>query len=63
MKDQLREMKTELVDFSSGMTSALQPMDISIIKPFKDKLRQQYLTWTADPADLLNLEVNLPLNN
>jgi len=28
----------------------LQPMDVSINKPFKDRLRQQYLTWIADPA-------------
>jgi len=25
-------------------------MDIHTYKPFKDRLRQQYLTWTADPA-------------
>jgi len=43
-------MKTELVVIPGGMTSVLQPMDISINKPFKDKLRQQYLTWIADPA-------------
>jgi hypothetical protein len=32
------------------MTSVLQPMDVSIRKPFKDRMRQQYLTWIADPA-------------
>jgi len=50
MKDQLHKMKTELVVIPGGMTSVLQPMDISINKPFKDRLRQQYLTWIADPA-------------
>jgi hypothetical protein len=25
-------------------------MDVSINKPFKDRLREQYLTWIADPA-------------
>jgi hypothetical protein len=32
------------------MTSVLQPMDLSINKPFKDRLRQQYLPWIADTA-------------
>jgi hypothetical protein len=50
VKDQLRKMKTELVVIPDGMTSVLQPMDISIDKSFKDRLRQQYLTWIADPA-------------
>jgi hypothetical protein len=43
-------MKTELAVIPGGMTSMLRPMDVSINKPFKDKLRQQYLTWIADPA-------------
>jgi len=43
-------MKTELVVIPSGMTSVLQPMDLSINKPFKDRLSQQYLTWIVDPA-------------
>ena len=44
MKNQLCKMKTELVVIPGGMTSVLQPMDVSINKPFKDRLRQQYLT-------------------
>jgi hypothetical protein len=50
MKNQLRKMKSELVIILGGMTSVLQPMDISINKPFKDRLGQQYLTWIVDPA-------------
>ena len=50
VKNQLREMKTELVVIPGGMTSVLQPMDLSINKPFKDRLGQQYLTLIADPA-------------
>ena len=50
VKNQLHKIKTELVVIPGGMTSVLQPMDISINKPFKDRLRQQYLTLIADPA-------------
>jgi hypothetical protein len=46
-------MKTELVVIPGGMTSVLQLMDVSINKPFKDRLRQQYLNWIADPARAL----------
>jgi hypothetical protein len=47
--NQFRKMKSVLV-FTGGMTSVLQPTDGSIKKPFKDRVRQQYLTWIADPA-------------
>ena len=48
--DQLRKMKTELTVILGVMTSVLQQMDVSINKPFKDRMRQQYLTWIADLA-------------
>jgi len=50
VKNPLRKMKTELVIIPGGMTSVLQPMDLSINKPFEDRLRQQYTTWIVDPA-------------
>ena len=43
-------MNTELVVMPGGITSVLQPMDVSINKLFKDRLRQQYLTWILDPT-------------
>jgi len=49
VKNQLRKKNTELVS-PNRMTSVLQPMDVSINKPIKDRLRQQYRTWTSDPA-------------
>ena len=53
VKNQLRKMKTELVVIPGGMTSVMQPMDVSVNKPFKDSLRQQYLNLIADPARVL----------
>ena len=50
VKNQLRKMNTELVVMPGGITSVLQPMDVSINKPFKDRFRQQYLTWISDHA-------------
>jgi len=52
VKDKLRKMKTELV-IPGGMTSVLQPMDVSINKSFKDRLKQRYLTSIANPASQL----------
>jgi len=39
VKNQLRKMNTELVIIPGEMISVLQPMDVSINKPFKDRLR------------------------
>jgi len=39
VKNQLRKMNTELLVIPSGMTSVLQTMDVSINKPFKDRLK------------------------
>jgi len=50
VKNKFRKLKTELVVIPGGMTSVLQPIDVSINKPFKDRLRQHYLKWISDPA-------------
>jgi len=50
VKNQLRKMNPELFVIPGGMTSVLQPMDVSINKPFKDRLKQQCLTRISDPA-------------
>jgi hypothetical protein len=36
---------TELVKIPSGMTRQLQPLDISINKPFKHLVRKHYVAW------------------
>jgi len=59
VKNQLCKMRTEFVVIPGGITSVLQRMDISINKSFKDRLRQQYLTWIADPARELTETVKI----
>jgi hypothetical protein len=50
VKDRLRKMKTELF-IPGGMHQCCNQWTYQLInKSLKDRLRQQYLTWIADPA-------------
>lgn len=44
----MKEMYTDIVVNPSGMTSVLQPLDVSIPKPFKDDVQRVYTEWMAD---------------
>lgn len=52
VKRLLRESGTELIVIPGGMTSQLQPLDVCINKPFKDRVRQNYVEWmsSGEPA-------------
>ena len=41
----LRSINTECVVIPGGMTSMLQPLDVSINKPFKDRMRAKWQNW------------------
>jgi hypothetical protein len=45
MKNRLENKNTDLVIISSGMTSQLQPLDVSINKPLKHVLRKCHDAW------------------
>ncbi|EEC03653.1 POGO family transposable element, putative [Ixodes scapularis] len=45
VKRLLRDSRTELIIIPEGMTSQLQPLDVCIIKPFKDHIRPLYREW------------------
>jgi transposase-like protein len=45
VKDKLRNAGFDLLFIPKGMTGILQPLDIAVNKPFKDRLRTQYTSW------------------
>lgn len=60
VKEKLQRDRTHLV-IPGGMTSILQPLDVCLNKPFKDRLRWLYWDWigcgsTSTPAGRQTLE-------
>lgn len=45
VKEKLRSSGTDLVVIPGGMTSQLQPLDVMLNKPFKDRVRKLYTEW------------------
>ena len=45
IKQQLRENKTATAVIPGGLTSLVQPLDVCLNKPFKDRLREKWMTW------------------
>ena len=52
-KKTAREMKTDLAVIPGGLTSVLQPLDVCINKPFKDRLRAKWTDWMSSGAPTL----------
>ena len=48
IKNKMHRLKSELVVIPVGMTSAIQPLDVSFNKPFKARLSEQYDHWISD---------------
>lgn len=49
VKTRLQNSNCDLVVIPGGMTPVLQPLDVSVNKPFKAYLRQQYEEWVRNP--------------
>lgn len=47
VKEKCREMNTTVAVIPGGLTSLLQPLDVCLNKPFKDKLRNKWIEWMA----------------
>ena len=45
LKQQLRENKTATAVIPGGLASLVQPLDVCLNKPFKDRLREKWMTW------------------
>ena len=45
VKQQLHENKTATAVIPGGLTSLVQPLDVCLNKPFKDRLREKWMTW------------------
>ena len=48
IKNKIHRLKSELVIIPMGMTLVLQPLDVSVNKPFKARLSEQYNPWISD---------------
>lgn len=47
VKKELQDANTNIIVIPGGLTSILQPLDVCINKPFKDKFRKKYSDWMA----------------
>ena len=48
VKASFKRENTELAVIPGRLTSVLQPLDVSLNKPFKDGVRKQWMQWMAD---------------
>ena len=58
-KTEFRSGNTDLAVIPGGLTSMCQPLDVSINKPFKNKLRKCWYRWILNSSNGLTKKGNL----
>ena len=48
VKASLKRENTDIAVIPGGLTSILQPLDVSLNKPFKDGVKKKWMQWMAD---------------
>jgi hypothetical protein len=51
------KLKTHLAVIPGGLTSQLQPLDVSVNKPFKGFMHEEWAKWNETAFDFLYLRV------
>jgi hypothetical protein len=65
IRNRLRNKNTDLAIIPSGITSQLQPLDVSFNKSFKHLVRKHYVAWlnkhnhTLTPSGKIEREINV----
>ena len=48
VKRSFKSENSDLAVIPGGLTSVLQPLDVCLNKPFKDRVRQKWMAWMAE---------------
>jgi hypothetical protein len=59
VKKTIKDLKSDTAVIPGGLTSVLQPLDVCLNKPFKDRLRKKWIEWMTSSSATLTKGGNL----